>query len=89
MITSEQWCRLMGVSGLFARQNLFVLLTADALLGPPGGEHPVPVTALPWLSSLWAALICMHTAFLTEHSTQARKAGKKGERNGNKILFLW
>lgn len=54
---------------------------------PPGGDHSEPPPALPPLNSPRAALICMHTAFLTEHSTQARKDEKK--RKGNKILFLW
>lgn len=58
---------------------------------PPGGEHSVPVPALPWLNSPWAALICMHTAFLTEHSTQARKEGggekKKGREKETKSYF--
>lgn len=51
---------------------------------PPGGEQSVPVPALPWLNSPWAALICMHTAFLTEHSTQARKDEKKRKKRREK-----
>lgn len=46
-------------------------------LAPPGGEPVVPVPARSRLNSPRVALICMHTAFLTEHSTQARKNGKR------------
>lgn len=92
MIANEQWGCLMRASSLFARQKLFILHTVGALLAPPpGGEHSVPVPALPWLNSPWAALICMHTAFLTEHSTQARKEGgekkKKGREKETKSYF--
>lgn len=54
---------------------------------PPGGEHSVPVAALPQLNSPWAALICMHTAFLTEHSTQAGKDEKKEREKETKSYF--
>lgn len=63
---------------------------------PSGGEHIAPVPARPWLTppppTHRVAPICMHTAFLTEHSTQARRNEEKKttrERPGNKILFLW
>lgn len=35
MITNEQWDCLMWVDGLFARQKLFILLTAEAILTLP------------------------------------------------------
>lgn len=42
---------------------------------PPGGEQSVCVPGRPDFP--WVALICMHAAFPTEHSSQAREVGKR------------
>lgn len=77
-------------------KTFFKLLTVgSSSWPPPGGElRRTCIPALyPWLNSPgWVAtspttalsppsiLICMHTAFLTEHSTQARKDGERKKR---------
>lgn len=68
-------------------KNHFILLTAEALLvPPPGGEQSVSVPRLARLDSPWVALICMHAASPTEHSSQAREVG--GKRGKQNLIFM-
>lgn len=53
---------------------------------PPGGEQSVSVPRSARLDSPWVALICMHAASPTEHSSQVREVG--GKRGKQNLIFM-
>lgn len=89
MITNEQWDCLMWVDGLFARQKLFILLTAEAILTLPSWWWTQCTCTCSDLTQLPLGIPDLHAhSFPNWALNPGKERWKKKERRKQNLIFM-